>query len=577
MKYPVLRFLASIAVVSTVSALAFTPENQHHIGSDDILDHKPPNYDTSAFKCNQQRPLDPGFDGLLSSFDLFSSEVALEIMVERHQSLVRIPSVCYDDLGEFGEDERWEPFYNVSQVLQDTYPNVYKYAKVETVNKFGLVYTITGYDESLAPVLLTAHQDVVPVEEATIDRWEHPPFSAFYNETDGYLWGRGASDDKARVTALMSAMEALLDQEAYQPRRTVIFAFGFDEECSGPRGAAHIAEHLEQEYGEGGIAVILDEGGAGLQPLGDALYALPAVYEKGYLDVWFDLDVVGGHSSVPTPNTAIGIMSEIVVALESNPFEPRIDRNSPVHKALICLARYSPDVLPELTDLIDDHDLEGAADFLARLSRDTQYFIQTSQSVNWIVGGQKINALPEFVTLGVNHRYAPQDSIGSIQYRIVKLVEDIVEKYGLDLKAFEGDKDYERYFAAKGITSQGRDVDPSWVPVYDGTLTLEGRKRSYITPQSPTSGPIWDVFAGTVRHTFRHEAETVVVAPGAMTGNTDSRHYLRLSDHIYRWSPGSLASFGNIHTINERLLMTEQLNMAKFYYDFMRNFDQADV
>lgn len=50
-----------------------------------------------------------------------------------------------------------------------------------------------------------------------------------------------------------------------------------------------------------------------------------------------------------------------------------------------------------------------------------------------------------------------------------------------------------------------------------------------------------------------------------------------LSKHIYRWSPGSLKSFSNIHTVNERLLMSEHLNMAKFYYDFIRNFDQADV
>lgn len=116
----------------------------------------------------------------------------------------------------------------------------------------------------------------------------------------------------------MSAMEALLSQDEYQPRRTVVFAFGLDEECSGHRGASEISEYLEEKYGEGGVAVILDDGGAGLQSLGDTMYALPAVYEKGYLDVWFDLDVVGGYSSTPTPHTAIGIISEIVKSLESH-------------------------------------------------------------------------------------------------------------------------------------------------------------------------------------------------------------------------------------------------------------------
>ncbi|KAI1111540.1 hypothetical protein F5Y14DRAFT_306903 [Nemania sp. NC0429] len=576
MGFFVLGLLYAITVVGTVSSLARTNENQYPLDSDKVLDADDSGHGRSRFRCDLPHPLDPSADGLASSQDLFAGRDALETLVERHQPLVKIPSICYDDLGDFDEDERWEPFNNVSKVLEETYPTVYKYATVETVNRFGLVYTISGSDESLAPILLTAHQDVVPVEEETLDRWEHPPFDAVYDKHDGYLWGRGASDDKSAITALMSAMESLLSQDKYEPSRTVIFAFGFDEECSGPRGAGQIGKFLEDRYGENGIAVILDEGGAGLQTLGDTLYALPAVYEKGYLDVWFDLDVVGGHSSTPTPHTAIGIMSEIVVNLESNPFRAEIPRNGPVHQALVCLARYSPDALPELTEYIYHDNLRGAARILAEASRETQYFIQTSQAVTVIAGGEKINSLPEFVRLGVNHRYAPQDSVGGIQYRIVDLIEPVIRKYGLDLRAFEGDEDYDKYLAAQG-TSREEKARSRWEPRYDGTLVLEVRKKSYITPQSPTQGRVWDIFGGTVRHTFADQARHVVIAPGAMTGNTDTRHYLRLSDHIYRWSPGSLKSFGNIHTINERLLMSEHVNMAKFYYDFIRNFDQADL
>ncbi|KAI1419534.1 hypothetical protein F5Y12DRAFT_777350 [Xylaria sp. FL1777] len=576
------NLLVILTVRSTVSALARVHDSQYSLGSDTIPSHESPShespsYEHSRLRCDLSRPLDPSEDGLLSSEELFSDPEQLKIMVERHQPLVRIPSVCYDDLGDFEEDERWKPFYDIPVVLEKTYPNIYEKAEIETINTFGLVYTVTGSDETLAPILLTAHQDVVPVESETLDQWEHPPFSAYYNETDGYLWGRGASDDKSAITALMSAMEALLSQEEYQPRRSVIFAFGFDEECSGYRGAAEISKHLEQRYGEGGVAVILDEGGAGLQNLGETLYALPAVYEKGYLDVWLSLDVLGGHSSTPTPHTAIGIMSEIITMLESYPFKPEIARNSPVHQALVCFAKYSPNILPELTEIIYYGDLRAAAYFLSHASRETQYLIQTSQAVDWIAGGQKINSLPEFVTLGVNHRYAPQDSIGSIQHRIVNLVQDTVRKYSLQLQAFEGDEDYEKYLATQGISLEAEKARHLWKPTYNGSLVLKSGKKSYITPQTPTSGPIWDIFAGTVRHTFAQEAPRVVVAPGAMTGNTDTRHYLSLSKNIYRWSPGSLASFSNIHTINERLLVSEHVNMAKFYYDFIRNFDQADV
>lgn len=405
---------------------------------------------------------------------------------------------------------------------------------MEEINRFGLVYTIEGSDSSLQPILLTAHQDVVPVENSTLKDWDYPPFDAFYDESSGYLYGRGASDDKSAITALMSAMESLLSQENYNPRRTVIFAFGFDEECSGTRGAATISKHLQDRYHKDGIAIILDEGGAGIQHVGDTIYALPAVYEKGYFDVWFDLSVIGGHSSTPTPHTSIGMMSEIVVALESSPFEPKIIQDSPIHEALICFTRYSPDALPSLTNFIKNGELDRAAQVLAQAQRETQYFIQTSQAVNWIAGGQKINSLPEFTTIGVNHRFAPQDSVGSIQHRIVTLVQDVVKKYNLTLEAFEGDKDYDEYLQTLGQATTGRSnrVHANWEPIYNGKLRIEARKKTYITMQSPTKGPIWNTFAGTVRHTFAHEAKRVVFAPGAMTGNTDTRHYLSMF-HVY--------------------------------------------
>ncbi|KAJ4252889.1 hypothetical protein NW762_010795 [Fusarium torreyae] len=569
-------FIVAILAASTRIS-AFALGNQHRLGLDIVLGTGNAEHHPSRPRCYQPRPIDPSGDGLRSSKDLFSGSKMLDLMVDRHKALVQIPSICYDDLGGVDDDDRWEPFSKIPGVLEEKYPTVHKYIVPEKINKYGLVYTVHGADDDLKPILLTAHQDVVPVESETLDDWEHPPFGGYYNETDGYLWGRGASDDKSAITALMSALESLLSQEEYKPRRTVIFAFGFDEECSGTRGAGEISKYLEEQYGEDGIAVILDEGGAGLQNLGGTLYALPAVYEKGYLDVWFNLSVVGGHSSVPTPHTAIGIMSEVITTLEHNPFRPEIERNGPVHQALTCLAQYSPHALPELTRLVRWGNLDGAAHLLAGLSRDTQYTIQTSQSVNIINGGQKINALPEFVTVGVNHRFAPQDTIGDIQHRIVHLVENIARKYDLRFEPFEDDEDYKEYLMTNGLSHQCDKARNLWKPIYNGTLSVEVKKKSCITPKSPTSGPVWNTLAGTIRYTYADEASTVVAAPGAMTGNTDARHYLNLSKNIYRWSPGSLKSFSNIHTVNERLLMSEHVNMVKFYYDFIRNFDQAKI
>jgi Gly-Xaa carboxypeptidase len=137
----------------------------------------------------------------------------------------------------------------------------------DKVNTLGLVYTIRGTDSSLKPLMLAAHQDVVPVADDST--WSYPPFSGYF---DGrWLWGRGASDDKNSLTGLMSALETLLSNPDWVPKRTIILALGFDEECSGRRGAGTIGPHLEKLYGRNSMALVLDEGGMGLELLNDTL------------------------------------------------------------------------------------------------------------------------------------------------------------------------------------------------------------------------------------------------------------------------------------------------------------------
>lgn len=54
-------------------------------------------------------------------------------------------------------------------------------------------------------------------------------------------------------------MESLLEQN-FQPERTVVLAFGIDEESSGKEGADKIYLHLDAVYGKDSFAALLDEG-----------------------------------------------------------------------------------------------------------------------------------------------------------------------------------------------------------------------------------------------------------------------------------------------------------------------------
>ncbi|KAI0967725.1 peptidase family M20/M25/M40 [Xylaria arbuscula] len=524
----------------------------------------------SQFKCELPPSIDPSSDGLPEARDIFSGDDALKLQVKRHSAVVRVPSISYDDNGEPLEDPRWEVFYTLHDTLRSLYPNVHRRAKLETVNTLGLVYTIKGSDSSLKPILLAAHQDVVPVADAST--WTYPPFAGHF---DGqWLWGRGASDDKNSLTALFSALETLLGNSDWVPKRTIIFALGFDEECSGRRGAGTIGPYLEDLYGHNSLALVLDEGGLGLQLLGnDTLYALPAVLEKGHLDVWIELHVNGGHSSTPFPHTGIGIVSEIVTQLEANPWTPKLIEDSPIHKHFICQAEYSPKAAPNITALIKEGNLETLAGELAKLDRSTHYRLQTSQAIDYFIGGVKINAMPEYVKIGVNHRIAPQDSIPAVKQNILNQIQPIVKKYGLTVKAFEGEK-FNPELTSSEIFEDGV-IEPMYDVDYNGTLVLTSSQPTFVTPTSPTTGPVWDIFSGTIQHSFAFDGGKVVPVGELMTGNTDTRHYLNLTPNIYRFVPVRQGHSLNGHTVDEGVDMESHLEVVRFYYDLVRNFDAS--
>ncbi|KAM0263572.1 hypothetical protein ACHAQJ_001192 [Trichoderma viride] len=524
----------------------------------------------SRFQCDLPPILDPTGDGLPSADELFASKSARDQQVKRLQAIVQVPSISYDDLGPVGEDERWAPFYDLHEVLEKTFPTVHKKAKVEKINTLGLLYTIQGSDKDLKPVLLMAHQDVVPVADEST--WTYPPFDAVY---DGdYIWGRGTSDDKNSLTAVLSAFEALLSNEDWAPKRTFLLAFGFDEECSGFRGAGEIGPYLKKQYGPDSFAAILDEGGLGMSEVGNTLYVLPGVTEKGHVNIFFELDVVGGHSSIPFPHTGIGIIAEIISELEAHPFKAELIEDGPVHNHIQCQARYSPEVYPDLTRLVRRGDLEGITQWLVSAGRSTQYIVQTSQAADIISGGIKINAMPEKTVLGVNYRVSHHNSLAEVQHNAVRRVGKIIKKYGLTLKPYEGDEEYQEYVASLGPEAH-EGADPKEYVDYKGTLVLSTQGKFHPSPISPTSGPAWDVFAGTLRHSFSFDNGTVVPSGEIMTGNTDTRHYIGLSENIWRFTPDRYHADNNIHTIDEHARVDGHIDMLKFYYDFVRNFDAA--
>lgn len=408
-----------------------------------------------------------------------------------------------------------------------------------------------GSDSSLKPILFTAHQDVVPAGDSSL--WKYPPFSAHYDGS--FIWGRGAADCKNVLIGVLSVIEDLLSQ-SFAPQRTVVLAFGFDEETGGLRGAASLNISLVEEWGSDSFLFVLDEGGMGVQTLGDVLYAYPGVGEKGYHDVQVVLQVKGGHSSRPPVHTGIGIMADAILALENEPYLPRLTQSNPFRRVLECNAKHSPDAVPEwLSDALLNDGEEEIADKLANVMLDERWLMQTSQAVDVITGGHKVNALPEEVQIQVNHRVALHESITYVNQHLRKVLIPIARKYGL---TFE-------YFNTTILGSNNTS---------NGSLSLVGLQTLDLAPISPTDGGVWTVFSGTLRYVFESteagQGMTVIPAGNIMTGNTDTVHYWILTKNIYRFTPARDGTRLNQHAVDERMGMTAHLEGMRLYYGKFR-------
>ncbi|KAI0352325.1 carboxypeptidase S [Trametes cingulata] len=478
---------------------------------------------------------------------------------------VQIPTESYDDLGPVGEDSRWEVFGKLHEYLEQTFPRVFETLDVTKVNTYGIVLHWQGSDESALPVVMAAHQDVVPVEPATADDWIHPPYSGFY---DGeWIWGRGSCDDKSDLIAGLQAIDALLEH-GFEPERTFVWAYGFDEEASGVQGAGHLATYLEETYGRNGVALILDEGGGAYgTPYGDdVVFAVPSLNEKGYLDVRIELTAQGGHSSVPPKHTAIGMLSSMVVAIEANPHEPALVRGGGSYNATQCAAVYGPEYPEKLRALarnaVDSDDaLEELKDALMEAFPRFEAILRTTQAVDLVQGGVKVNALPEKVSAVVNHRIAEHSSVAELKQHFTDVVLPVATRLNLSVEAF-----------GKNVSTG---VGQGHVVLSDAFGT--GLEPSPVTPMGKDDP--YQVLAGTIKATVesaeRYNASGVVVAPILQIGNTDTRYYWNLTRNIVRYKHlHERHRYNGAHTVNEAVFAEGWMESIRFFTKFILNCDE---
>ncbi len=415
-----------------------------------------------------------------------------------------------------------EEFARLQAMLQARYPKAHAVLRREVVGGLSLLYTWQGSQPQAAPILLMAHQDVVPVSPGTEARWTQPPFSGAIQ--GGFVWGRGAWDNKGNLIAQMEAIE-MLAASGYQPQRSIYLVFGADEEVGGLRGAAQIAALLQQRGVR--LSFVLDEGlliTEGVLPGLPAPAALVGVAEKGYLSVVLKLPAVPGHSSMPPP-PGQGAIAMMAAALR------RVDDDQLPAGLRGVAGEMFGTLAPEMQGYrrvlmsnlwlfgpLVRHQLEASASSNAML--------RTTTALTTMRAGDADNVLPGQAEATVNYRTLPGDTAASVMARLKAQVQDALHTDRFELYALPG--------------------------------------GSEASPVSPTGSAPYKLVERTVREVF----PGTVVAPGLMIAATDSRYFTGISDHVFRFSPvrAKPEDLSRFHGTNERLSTDNLAEMVRFYH-----------
>jgi len=412
-----------------------------------------------------------------------------------------------------------QDFANFQYWVSQTYSQLHQTLELKTFNDT-MLYKWVGTDTTLKPILITGHYDVVPIIPGTESLWKQPPFSGTIH--DGFVWGRGALDDKSGVIGILEAVNYLMAR-GHQPKRSIYLSFGHDEEIGGVKGAALVADYLEDTGVQ--LAWSLDEGSFlldGFLPGVDKLVATINVAEKGMTTLQIVGKGVGGHSSMPPSQTAVGVLAEAITKLEENPIPGGLDgltlamfdttsREMPFSYKMLFANRWLFSGLIEAV-LAEDPAMNAT--------------LRTTTAPTMLSASVKTNVLPIEAIATVNFRVHPRDTLESI----FEHVTEVVENDNVEVRPMEWD--------GFGLGKSASQVS-SW------------ESKGYISIEKSIKSIYGDV----------------IVAPGLMLAASDSRHYGRVSDNAYRFNPFPLTrdQLTGFHGTNERIGADDFIRGVKVY------------
>lgn len=445
-----------------------------------------------------------------------NSTLDINMAAQHLSGAVKIKTISCSDY----RNVDWSEFKRLIEYYKSTYPLVHEKLQMEIINEYSILYRWKGKNEKALPVLLTAHLDVVPVENGTENDWKLPPFSG--EISDGYVWGRGTLDVKIQSISILEAVEKLL-KENFIPERDVYMAFGHDEEVGGDEGAIHIAKELKSR----GIRFeyVLDEGGCvteGMIKEISSPIAVIGIAEKGYANIKLIAEGGGGHSSMPPKHTAVGEISQAIVNLENNQCKTKIIK--PIENMLKCLGPHMSFINRMI---IANLWLFGPL-FKKIFSKSNtgNALLRTTTAATMLEGSVEPNILPQRASAIVNFRIIP----GETGQDLLEHIKSVIRNDNIKLEPL-------------------RLEDPSKISSVDSFG--------------------YEIINNAINKIFPE----AVTTPYIVLGGTDARKYEEVCDNIYRFSPYKLKSseLGTMHGTNECISLENIEKCIRFFIEILQN------
>ncbi|MFI5085517.1 MAG: M20/M25/M40 family metallo-hydrolase [Actinomycetales bacterium] len=410
-----------------------------------------------------------------------------------------------------------DQFRALRGLLPRLYPLVFGALEAQDVAGHALLLRWPGSHGTGRPVVLMAHLDVVP---APPEGWTHAPFSG--HRADGFIWGRGALDDKGSAVAILEAVELLL-AEGFAPSGDVYLSFGDNEETAGHSAAAAAALLASRAVSPW---LVLDEGGAvasGAFPGVRRPAAVVGVAEKGILDLQLRTTDPGGHASTPGRMGAPARLARAILRLERHPFPQTLP--APVRDMLAAFAPHATwplrPVLAHLRPL--RWPLLKA---FARFGGETNAMTRTTVAITTLQGSPGANVLAATATANANIRIMVGESVAGTLKRVRRIIRD---------------------------------------PRVELTL-VQGSEPSPVSPTDNEQFALLESVIGTV-------FPDAFTAPYLMMGGTDSRRFTSIATAVCRFSPFrmSAADRASIHGVDEKISLDTLAEGIRFYRLLVRS------